>query len=166
MKIITELNNKMWYRFLKVIYVLIFIPIFILAFFAGYMSTEPKFDNEKSYIKCDNGKELKLSENNISLYSNYIGSYDDKLIRLLCTKDVRDELVKKYGKIDVGTTLTQDEFNRLYENNYNLVPFYTERSWTKAIGISFLWIIVATFFFELIRRTFYYIVLGSFRPPK
>jgi hypothetical protein len=154
MKTIGELNSKVWYRLLKVIYVLIFIPIFILSFFSGYLSTKPEFDNEKSYIKCDDGREFGLDENGIYLYSSYVYSEDNEKIKQMCSSNELDEIAKKYGGYII------------LEKNYKLISVYENRDWFRAIKISLLSIIGAIFFFELIKRVFYYIVLGSFRPPK
>jgi hypothetical protein len=171
MKTITELNDKVWYRVLKVIYILIFVPIFILAFFAGYWLTEPpglELDTGKSYVICDNGEKFKVWEAEREADRLNIIVPQELAIKLHCRKDFRDELLKKY-KNPIWTRFSVDDIKRFDEINYTLVPFYTgsnERDWSKAIGISFLCIVGAVFLFELIRRIFYYIVLGTLRPRK
>jgi len=159
MKTTTELNSKIWYRFLKVIYVLIFIPIFIVAFFSGYWDTMPQFDSENSYLKCDNGGKV----NPKNWYSPYLTPSEDETYRKYCAIES-----------EVGETLSQEEFTAQWKNlkdksipkNYEVISIYTKRDWLKTIGISALWTVVAILIFELLKRIFYYIVLGSFIPPK
>jgi len=70
MQTIRELNSKIWYRALKVIYVLIFISILVVSALIVVDNFAPKFDDERSYIKCDNGKTFHsetLKDNNIDI---------------------------------------------------------------------------------------------------
>ena len=155
MKTITELNSKAWYRLLKVIYVLIFIPIFVLAFFSGSIATKPEIDNKKSFVKCDDGKVFTLEESVVFLrYGPYVDSIDNlTLIRKCSPASSFRPLVESYGGIQV-------------DKNYELTIIYAQRNWPKTIVISFLSLIATIFVFELLKRIFYYIVLGSFIPPK
>lgn len=160
MKTVKNLNSKVWYRFLKVIYVLFFLPFFISSIYSGYGFTKPHFDNEESYILCDNGQKLRAK----SLTSSYISISHDKTYKRICA----------IQESSVGETLSEEEFlaryseikNQDISSNYKLVSVFTKRNWFKAIGTSVLLTFVIYFFFELTRRIFYYILLGSFIPKK
>jgi len=152
MKTISELNSKIWYRALKVIYVLIFIPIFLIPILLTIASEGPQFDNEKSYIECDDEKTFDdeaLKKNGVDIplkFASYLipQSVNDLKIKRMCS----ESSFAPIGK------------------NYSLISVYTKRNWFKTIGISILSIVATILLFELIKRIFYYIVLGSFKPQK
>ena len=153
MKTISDLNGKIWYRLLKVIYILFFVFILGLSIFLIIDGYAPKFDNENSYIKCHDGKTLGLEENSIYLYSDYIWSSDDEKFRSWCAAIIKDDKL-------LPANFIPDE------KNYDLVSSYTNRDWVRTVGYSLLAIIVTVFIFELTKRIFYYVVLGSIRPQK
>ncbi len=164
MKTISELNSKIWYRILKVAYVLFFIPLFICAIISGYLINLPKFDSEKSYIKCGDGRQLGLEENGIHLYSPYVYSWEGKEIKKLC-------LSGKYKNNTTGEILTAQTYVDKFgidsiNDNFIVVPVHTKVNWFFVIGLSLLSIIATRLLWELIKRIFYYIVLGNFRPKK
>jgi len=179
-----ELNSRAWYRLLKVIYVLFFILIFILSFFSGYFATEPQFDNKNSYIRCDSGSELKPTEIGITLYGSYISLYEAQKIDFLCLTnydigafaqsvypEYKDLSAEEVGQKIRNKTINDSSFDfykqvKFNKGIYTLISVYTKRNWFEAIGISLLSILAACFFYELIKRVFYYIILGSFRPKK
>lgn len=150
MKTISELNSKVWYRFLKVIYVLLFILGLFYALIGGFFVVSPTFVNEKSYIKCNDGREFTLNELGISLPGPYVPyqGYEDIVIKQNC-----------------GSTQWEKNNGYYVKKNYTLMPSLT-RDWFTTIGLSVFYVIVTIIIFQLIKRVFYYIILGSFRPPK
>lgn len=167
MKTIADLNSKWWYRLVKVVYVFLLFSWTIGTAVGVYFLFEPEFDNENSYIACESGKNYRLSENGIFLYSEYMGYYDDKLAKELCTSTetmTAEEYEEKYGE-PPKTFLSLDlEKYRLTE--YKLISVYTERDWIATIWYMFLGFLGWLLFFELVRRIFYYVVLGKLIPKK
>ncbi|GEM_PF-1305990 len=181
---ISHLTSNWWYRLIKVVY-LFFLVIALIGFSAGiFFSFSPEYDNNRSYIKCANGKEFVLSENGITLYSDFMWSTDrDKAVRLCSdiatlTEPQRTQLDGIVLKMDSDGASTPDiqvivnDFKQKYgqpspnSGKYELVSKYTNRNWVAIIGFSLLSIVATLLFFEVIRRIFYYIVLGSLRPKK
>lgn len=147
MKTIQELNERIWYRFLKVTIILITIIIGGFSFAVIWSSYQPIFDNIESYVKCDNGKTIGLDENNITLYSDYIFSEDDKKLKTAC-----------------GSGSKFDQY--LINKNYQLISVYKSRNWGEIIKYSLFVILCTILTLETIKRIFYYIVLGSLKPKK
>lgn len=87
-KTIHSLSNKIWYRFIKVLYILCFLFISSVALFFSYDVYKPKkiFDNEKSYIQCTatEGALFGLALNGVYLQSDYISSDNDKMFSQWC----------------------------------------------------------------------------------
>jgi NDP-sugar pyrophosphorylase family protein len=165
MKTLTELNDKIWYRFLKVLYILFFIPIFAFSLLSGFVFISPNFNNEKSYIECDDGRKIWLAENNIHLSGEYVDDLTDEKFKNMCFT-----ATGKYRNKITGETISAEEFIQRYgiraiPKNYKLISFY-KRNWAETIKVSFIFTGITIFLFEIIKRTFYYIVLGNFRPPK
>lgn len=134
------LNSKIWYRFIKVICIVCFLIVLVIALFISYYAYKPRkvFDNEKSYIQCNNGMIYNLKQNEVHLFSDYIDSYDDQKFRKWCS-----------------------------DGNYKLISRYKiEGSWGSVSLTMLLTIIGLTTIFEIIRRIFYYIVLGAIFPSK
>lgn len=161
MKTISELNAWWWYRLLKVVSLFL-----LLAFIVGtpigiFINYGPQYDNDNSYIKCANGKTFKLEPNGIYTYSDYLDSYDIEKAEGLCfdgtIEVVEDRFGEKRPQITSRTTNS---------GKYELISIYTERDWVATIGFTLLSIVGYLVFFEIVRRVFYYILLGSIRPQK
>lgn len=189
-KTITYLNSKMWYRFIKVIFILSFILAIIFPLIGVYFEYKPEFDNKKSYVVCKDGRTVSLEDNNIYLYSSYIGSNDDLTIKQRCGNSFSSEEFKKgvsddmiierllanrnksfdvdnaikygYSKKEIADYLIKN----IDKTEYKLVSILTPTKWNAIVGYSFLVILSVIAFFELIKRIFYYIVLGAIRPKK
>lgn len=101
MKTIAELNTKWWYRFLKVGYFPFFFLILIGSPIGIFYAYEPIYDDEKSYIKCANGKEFLLRENGIFLYSKNMDSYDKEKAENLCSETLLEK-AKRLGITPAG----------------------------------------------------------------
>src|SRR5437868_1279226 len=88
MKTAHNLEGKAWYRFVKVVYIIVFV-VALLAAIGIAFATKPTrtFDTQNSLIVCDNNKSYVPSKNNIYLYSDYISSYDETDIKILCKYD-------------------------------------------------------------------------------
>lgn len=167
MKTISELNNKWWYRLIKVVYLTVFSLSFVGYPVAVFLSYGPEYDNDKSYIKCANGKDFILSKNGINLSSNYMYSWDKDKAENLCFDGVikyessgaSSGLLKEFLKPKV-ISITNNS------GKYELVSRYTSRNYFATIGLSLLSMAITILVFELIRRVFYYVVLGSLKPKK
>lgn len=73
MRTLGELNNKVWYRFLKVFYVLIFILCILLCFIFAYTNHETgfkKLDQYDTEIRCNVGTYKAFSPNSLGIYLN------------------------------------------------------------------------------------------------
>ena len=177
MKTIKELNSKWWYRLLKVAYVILFIGIFSLSIAFVYSATEPEYDKLSSYIKCTNGRVLNYDEHKLD--SDYIDYSSKQALAYECTKaksGISEEeksiidYAKSNGKtkedaIEALSNYRQDK-GRIPSDNYEFVIKYIDRDWLKFGSGVFLGFVLSFFLFEVLRRVFYYIVLGSFKPKK
>lgn len=189
-KTISYLNSKVWYRSLKVIFILSFILAIIFPLIGVYFEYKPEFDNKKSYVVCKDGRTVSLEDNNIYLYSSYVGGDDDLTIKKRCTaaltfdefkKDLSDYasierlLENRSDGFDVDNAIkagySKEEVQKYLEKTinkteYKLVSIYTPIHWVAVVGYSFLIILSVIVFFEIIKRIFYYIVLGVIKPKK
>ncbi len=162
-KTVSYLNSKVWYRFLKVAYIIAFIAVIIPIVREINMSYAPKelIDNDSSYIYCDDGKEFKINETDVFLSSEIINHSEDEKFKNKC-----------YSVSSLGTP--QERITRLrtlvntsapIEKNYKLVIKYkTIGSWTEVISNLFVVLIVIGIIFEIIKNPFYYLALGTINP--
>lgn len=152
-KTISYLNGKAWYRLLKVIFGL-FILIAILIFNGLLIDNGvKKIDNQKTKIYCSYGDKKIFTPDIIGINLSYydylaysVGGYDDynwKTINKNCGGDVFRRLEPPY--------------------NFEIKLIYSYVEFVKYFIIGNLLIL---FGFEILRRSFYYIVLGSIRPQK
>ena len=155
----SELNQKSWYRLLKVLYIGFFSLIFIFFVFIIFGINPSKFDNEQSYIKCYDGRSLSLSGNNIYLYSDYISTYDDVSIKKMCAYNPDDPININPDR--------PDDLARLHPiaKNYNLISIY-RKTVAQNIWYSIILFFVVLGISEFLKRIFYYIVFGKFIPHK
>ncbi|MEK9147661.1 MAG: hypothetical protein AAB593_02010 [Patescibacteria group bacterium] len=165
-KTISYLNSKMWYRAIKVVY-LILLASFLIGYPIGiFIAYGPEYDNNSSIIKCANGEEFVL--NRISLSGNFLSDNDiKKAAESFCLdtpiKMTTAEYEAKYGQLPDYSGLS---FSEKIKPRYELISNYTNRNWFASIGYSLLSILAVLLCFEIIRRIFYYVVLGVIRPQK
>ncbi len=177
---IASLNAKVWYRLIKVVYLLTFVVAILLPIIGISMNYGPKMDAENSIIKCQGGGFVFPKMFGVHLYSENVSFSDDKKIRVQCLPYSNlGEIVKKayptvYTDIsneDLGKRVK--EKNDVYlgnieikDKNYSLETTYTKRNWTATVGFTALSVVIVLAIFELFRRVFYYIFLGKVFPKK
>lgn len=146
MKALEELNQKVYYRFIKVIFVLTFLTVLSFLIFNIYKNNRPRIiiDNSSSYIFCENGKKINAADKDVLFVSEKFPEIVNKQIKTLCLYD--------NGWINLDSDY---KINFAYKNvgGWNLVAFL--------ILIELIGLIII---FEVIKRLFYYIILGKFDP--
>jgi len=165
----TYLNTKIWYRFLKIIYVFIFISA--LAYGVMWLIEEHSpyetVDRYKSLIVCNSGNTYTFSEvGNVS---------DDIAMKELCLSPA-EKIIRKEQILNGGSGFQaflerkglSSEPNLLaIPINYKIQTVYkTIGGWHLVFGYFLLWILIICVALEIIKRAFYYIVLGKINPPK
>jgi hypothetical protein len=185
MKTISELNEKWWYRLLKVGVLCIFIFLIVLTAEnkAENFSPQLKRNSELSNVTCLDGNKSVYAFNQLwgtfSLESLTTGQLDSKLIAALCgLKDPFGDDIPKGNQIFYYmTTEKADQYlenpdtvkawEQLVAESYSVNEIETVvGSWYGVIARIFIEILALLLFVELARRVFYYIVLGSIRPKK
>ena len=171
--IIKIYNSKTWYRLLKVIFILFFITV--LGVINGYIFRGGlrRLDIEKSYIQCLQG------ENKIIPYLGFLDSID---ITSRCynyvIKDVVIDIDRDVYFYNPPKSLADKIDFIKFNNNINrglkpeLVlnlerPLYKVDlvySYTEAIKQLILVNLMLLAFFEIVRRSYYYVVFGKIRP--
>ena len=157
MKTTSELNRKWWYRLLKVLYTLFAIFVVIIAILLIFDTTQASFDDKASYVKCDDGRQFPVDK--IGMYSDYVGLDNDKSFRFWCATTITDGVdgKKKYVYNDGVAPSTK---------NYTFIAKDKPRDWPATIGYSLLSVLAVVAITEIIRRIFYYIILGSINPKR
>ncbi len=167
MKTITELNTKIWYRFVKVIFIILMLII------AG-ISVTVAFSEVGSYqddfiVKCNLGNKTTFTANKDK--GIYIPTYNDYSTNLEKLPDWAKEGIHKaceitkeesFNKLDAIMKGT-DDGSKFYDLTPTKVPTTT---YFSASMWSLLAILIALIIAEIIRRASYYILLGAIRPPK
>lgn len=165
MKTVADLNSQWWYRLVKIIYILIWIFLILLLIIWVGAENEPRtFSTYK--ITCNYG--------NKDTFIGYArGIY---LIDLDIKNGISSISDYKKGLIQEECKITEQELNLVFDatlNKENPSPLftvnktsYTEGRWSTTIFFQILTLVIALSAMELIRRCFYYVLLGSFRPSK
>lgn len=144
----TEINKfeeKVWFRFLKVFYVVIYSIVVLTTGVIIYSSKPAKqIDNSTSLIICDNGSSYPLAKNHFFVTED-LSFQDDLSARILCKYD----------------TLNFDAFsNESIPKNYTFKPIYLaseNNAWLREslLGILIVWIVI-----KLLKIGVLYIVTG------
>ncbi len=161
-KTLEYMNSKAWFRSLKVIYFLSLIStILLILLFPILISAErptKKFDLEKSYVLCNDGRKLNPILENIIIDDNgeNVADRDKNKAGLIC------------NDYDSRSKVEQIPYTDKFiapPNSFKFVPAYKiEPSWSKFIFTYTIVILVILIIFEIIKRLFYYIVIGKFKP--
>jgi len=152
MTTVTELNGKAWYRFLKVLYVVLYLPYFLLFINVIYdlgrdyhdpiipdtvneVLKDPKFYNLEHY---DKRKVLTKIDENLKY-------------------NIFDQLKRKYVETKSSNTPLKKKY--IYKSYY---------TWNiqNCIIYGLLLTICYVFVLECIRRGFYYILIGKVFPKE
>jgi len=104
MKTIAELNQRWWYRLVKVISLFILFLVMGGSIVAIFVQHNPIYDNNKSYVQCNDGRKFVLSENGIYLYSGYMDIYSFEKARNLCKSDfaalTREQIIANINALE------------------------------------------------------------------
>lgn len=205
-KTTSHLNSRVWYRFLKVIYILLFIIILFgynLIIFSG---TELKnLDQEKTLIICNYKDEKVFSpkEKNIRLnnydfknrtfdYKDFFEGYNEYKIKdilencydmtnisnldvfaiqrtyeITGTKNNKKDYDENYLKNEINKIITgyKTDSEKASYLDYSIKLFTVDPVFThyKFLTYFFIGNLSILLFFEIVRRVFYYIVLGTIK---
>lgn len=166
MKTISDLNSKAWYRLLKVLSL-------IIMLIAGGVAVVISFSDVGSYqndytVVCNYGnRSMFLAYKDKGMFIPY-GDHSESLAKLpeIVKTQLRsecaitdEELNAKADRIVAGN----DDSKKLYDITPTKVIIGT---WKTAILWSLLSFTIIFVVFQIIRRAFYYIVLGSIRPKR
>ena len=163
---IAYLNTKIWYRFLKIIYVFIFISasVYALRMVIDEYSPYETLDYNKSLIICNNG--------DIYTFKKAYGDGSDETLKRLCLtaeETRRRELCRRNPDSGLITPKEFLKFKKCKEIslNYKTKSIYkTIGGWHLVFGYFILAMLIICVALEIIKRVFYYLVFGKFRPKK
>ena len=142
------LQNKVWYRAMKVFYFLIIFIAFI-------------FFNSIMWI-AGNTTENQPDFSTLRPVGNSITQSSEPLTQLQM-KNMSSEYNKIYSSSSSTSTIAQwNEFDKAMAQSQNA----SQPSNLKSTIYYILGNLVILLFFEVIRRAFYYVVLGSIKPKK
>jgi hypothetical protein len=157
------LKTKIWYRLIKVIFILTL--IFGLFLGAGVFIDKKlsKINPDKSSFVCNFGNK-KIIDNKTGIIDNLI-LLQEVSLRYRDNSDlaraIKADAIKlcgvaeKEANIDLNKLITL----KLINNDFN---DFKQKDWIMLLGI----ILGILFSEEVIRRIFYYIILGKFFPNK
>lgn len=147
----SELESKPWYRFLKVVYIIIAVVIFILAGLVSWLTMPHQtLDGENSSIVCYNGKSYAPNKNDIYVSGDSLDYSDDQNARILCQYNTTDYYI---------------HLNENVAKNYTFNPVYLPLSYSYWLLYSALAFWIIWVFFVLLRVGFFYIAVGKQKKP-
>lgn len=157
METIREINTKVWYRALKVVFTVCYAFALLAAGMIVFEETSPyeMYSYDRSYIQCADGSTFNLAERGIYHVpgNNTALSKEDSAVAVgLCsslngTAAIPSPDFTNYTVVPVKTSF----------NNYS----FLERLWYGALAMG-----AVVMVFEAIRHVFYYIALGKLFPTQ
>ena len=174
-KTIGHLNSKIWYRLLKVSYAFVF--ILVSAGAVAVISDNYKTRQLVDYrVACQYGNKASyLAYKDKGIYLSDDDLHPDN------TTQLRMPDYGKFEDLQVACGIPAAEIQRpdlepkptpsfIPDPPYELFIFTKENVTTGGLdvtlGYSFLAVFIITLVFELIRRVFYYVILGIYKPAK
>tara|TARA_Y100000310_G_C20484880_1_gene716416 strand:- start:431 stop:952 length:522 start_codon:yes stop_codon:yes gene_type:complete len=169
-KTIKYLNNKIWYRAIKIVYIFSFFVVLafmIVAFSEGEFTV---LDVPNSKVICQYGNEKQslmkdiFSKDKMPVFlPNYYNLRDDEFSQAILKSCSIDKV------IDQGPSKRfLDSVVMPGESQVDFIPdpYRIEEEEKIQFGYTLLVLLVTIVIFEVIRRIFYYIVLGIVKPKK
>lgn len=154
-KTLDTLNNKAWYRLIKVLFIFLYIIILALVIKLNVDDEKPRqvLDSYNTTISCRGGTTYKAGESGIVFSSESDLSWKNRLKEFcMSSKLLPNEYIKPL-----------DYVNQNYDINF---AHKEVGSWGGALLNAFFAAFVFVFIFEIIRRAFYYVILGKIFPKK
>lgn len=166
-KTIAYLNSRVWYRFSKVVF--LFIGLLSILIFNGLTiasgHTVNGIDNNKTEIYCNYWSKANFTPTSIGVYLSLAAYYfystggvDDGKYQTI-SKNCAGDHAADY---DWGSTLMP--VVPVGTSIFSIKPAYTYN--TPDLKLLAMGNIGILFILEIVRRTFYYIVLGRLNPKK
>lgn len=167
---IKDLESKIWFRFLKVVFVFAYILTLVVVLVFAYDSKPYTIiDNYNSVIVCDNGTRYKAGDNNINAEGartvESIPSFQLKA-KSVDTGLSNYEFSLYEAKIQ-ATHLCQSYSGEKVGFIPDVSPYKVELvkktvgDWWVFIGYMILSLFIVVIMFELIRRSFFYVAIGK-----
>ena len=194
MKTVTELNSKWWYRLIKVIYLLLFIFAMGCSLIAppvSYLESPKKLikcgngveispsdlydkgiylNSYDSFVSADNHFKIQtLCEPNSKYVSRVkVQKILDDRPNGVAMDDVLNELTKDGWLVEGVNTNPDKAYKEYTADDFKKITYEVKKDikWGEMIEVLLLSVIGTIIFFEITRRIFYYIVLGSVKPTK
>lgn len=176
---ISSLNGKAWYRFLKVvcIFLFLFVTVVTIALISDIYRAEQFNDyrvvcnyGNKTNFLARSDKGILLSDYDLREGFASIPDYEKGALLEACRTTETEEqtgFVPKLGTPVPPTSLTLEEMRQRQSSQYTFSKEQvTSGGFMVILGYSLLAILIIALVFEIARRVFYYIVLGSLRPEK
>lgn len=165
-KSLESLNEKAWYRLVKSVFLISFVGVLLIANAIGIMSIGIKnLNKEKTTIYCTSGdkKVLTLKQSGVYLYrSDFKNGFDYKKYVASGSKYTIEDILKAcYGESNVKSHMYF--LNTLDVQLFDIKPVYSYSEFINYFLIANLSIFG---FFEVLRRIFYYVVLGKIVPKE
>jgi hypothetical protein len=168
MKTIQDLNNKIWYRLIKTFYLFFMLAVFIIGSIVIYDdSYYYAFNSDKTLIYCSqSGAKFDVNKNDYDIGIFMTEEQKTKIAQDLCQIKYpfanalnNESIFSKYSLNDEFITWNQifSATKGIEEKKFHFIKFPF-----KIIGFSLILVIIS----EILRRTFYYVVLGKINPKK
>ena len=149
-----NLEDKLLYRFVKTAYIICFIGVSLVAVFLGWSAKPTPFiDSTKSTLACENGKQYRLDDAKIYLFSKTasLSNYEEVDARKLCAYGVLNDYSSEYQNLK---TPQYKNYSINTVESINGSWFSVILWWVLGIGISYIVL-------NLLRETLNYILFGK-----
>ncbi len=167
LKTTSELNDQAWYRLLKVSYVIVSIFVLLIVVFIVYISNKPysSVDNSATTIKCNYGNKKTFTADEAGIFfvpEDFPPSHilpDSKRSQLQQVCEISKEEIQ--GGLDIFLN------KKITNNLFDVSPSISAGGgWAQVIIYSFIAFLIIGIVLEVIKRIFYYIILGSLFPKQ
>lgn len=166
---VKDLESKIWYRLLKVLYVFAFFGAVLTVLIFAYSSKPYAVTDEyNSKIICDNGKQYKTGDNGgidpEQAWAEQLGAKRVDLNGATPEKDKATLLCLGYEHSFIPDVLTDAEMSKLKSDT---PPYKVEivkkwsGSWRSLVGYTILALFIVAVVFEIIKRSFLYVAIGK-----
>ncbi len=186
MKTVAELNNKWWYRLVKVIFIGVNLVCVLIAIFIIYDNNKPRQvkDYKVNCIANYTNKSSFFAEKDagILIYTYGLDTIYDALteehrlkIKNMCHISQKDAAeatnkAKLYIETEAKKGTSHDDIQKGVDDNYR--PYKVSEDYTIkgsnfiVFVYSIFTLLTSLFVIEISRRIFYYIFLGTIKPSK